>query len=51
MKHPDRHAAMTGQRILVTGGAGYIGSHTAKALARAGCIPIVRGVYQSCWTI
>ena len=28
-------------RVLVTGGAGYIGSHTAKALARAGHIPIV----------
>lgn len=27
--------------ILVTGGAGYIGSHAAKALARAGFIPIV----------
>ena len=26
--------------ILVTGGAGYIGSHTAKALARAGYYPI-----------
>ncbi len=28
-------------RILVTGGAGYIGSHTAKFLARAGFEPIV----------
>ena len=27
--------------ILVTGGAGYIGSHTAKALAKAGLQPIV----------
>lgn len=27
--------------ILVTGGAGYIGSHTAKALAEAGCRPVV----------
>lgn len=26
--------------ILVTGGAGYIGSHTCKALAAAGCLPI-----------
>ena len=26
--------------ILVTGGAGYIGSHTCKALARAGYMPI-----------
>ena len=28
-------------RVLVTGGAGYIGSHTAKALAAAGHVPIV----------
>ena len=28
-------------RILVAGGAGYIGSHTCKALARAGHTPIV----------
>ncbi len=27
--------------ILVTGGAGYIGSHTCKALARAGWLPVV----------
>lgn len=28
-------------RVLVTGGAGYIGSHTAKALAREGFEPVV----------
>lgn len=28
-------------RILVTGGAGYIGSHTCKALAQAGIEPVV----------
>src|SRR4051794_39046001 len=28
-------------QILVTGGAGYIGSHTAKQLARSGHEPIV----------
>jgi len=28
-------------RVLVTGGAGYIGSHTAKALAEAGHEPVV----------
>ena len=27
--------------VLVTGGAGYIGSHTAKALARSGHTPVV----------
>src|SRR5438034_2065640 len=26
--------------VLVTGGAGYIGSHTCKALARAGYVPV-----------
>lgn len=29
------------RRVLVTGGAGYIGSHTAKALALAGHAPVV----------
>ena len=28
-------------RVLVTGGAGYIGSHTAKLLAASGHTPIV----------
>jgi UDP-glucose-4-epimerase GalE len=28
------------QSVLVTGGAGYIGSHACKALARAGYIPV-----------
>jgi len=28
-------------RVLVAGGAGYIGSHTCKALARAGHLPVV----------
>ncbi|MER8842446.1 UDP-glucose 4-epimerase GalE [Mesorhizobium sp. M0913] len=32
---------MTSENILVTGGAGYIGSHTCKALAKAGYQPIV----------
>ncbi len=32
---------MSGQpRILVTGGAGYIGSHTCKALRMAGAVPV-----------
>lgn len=28
-------------KVLVTGGAGYVGSHTAKALRRAGCEVVV----------
>lgn len=32
---------MTGDAILVTGGAGYVGSHVCKALADAGLRPVV----------
>lgn len=32
---------MSVKRVLVAGGAGYIGSHAAKALRRAGRVPIV----------
>ncbi len=32
---------MTLKTVLVTGGAGYIGSHTCKALAAVGVKPIV----------
>ena len=32
--------ATHGRRVLVTGGAGYIGSHTCKALAAAGYSPV-----------
>ncbi|MGC9369974.1 MAG: UDP-glucose 4-epimerase GalE [Paracoccaceae bacterium] len=31
---------MTAPRVLVTGGAGFIGSHACKALAAAGCTPV-----------
>ncbi|TGT89801.1 MULTISPECIES: UDP-glucose 4-epimerase GalE [unclassified Mesorhizobium] len=31
---------MTGKAILVTGGAGFIGSHTCKLLAAAGYLPV-----------
>ena len=31
----------TASCVLITGGAGYIGSHTAKALSRAGFYPLV----------
>jgi len=33
--------AAEARRVLVTGGAGYIGSHAAKALRRAGCEVVV----------
>ena len=29
------------ETVLVAGGAGYVGSHTCKALARAGYLPVV----------
>ena len=32
---------MSSGAILVTGGAGYVGAHTCKALRRAGYIPVV----------
>ena len=31
---------MAGGNVLVTGGAGYIGSHACKALAGAGFVPV-----------
>ncbi len=31
----------TGEAVLVTGGAGFVGSHTCKALAAAGYTPVV----------
>ena len=37
----DRVDPRRAVRVLVTGGAGYIGSHTAKALALAGDEPVV----------
>src|SRR5262245_44402460 len=38
--HSSQQARMTTRAVLVTGGAGYIGSHTCKALARAGYLPV-----------
>ena len=32
---------MTSRNVLVTGGAGYVGAHACKALARAGYAPVV----------
>jgi UDP-arabinose 4-epimerase len=41
------------KKVLVTGGAGYIGSHTCKALAQAGYEPIVYDnlVYGHEWAV
>ena len=41
------------KNILVTGGAGYIGSHAAKALARAGYRPVTYDnlVYGNHWAV
>lgn len=36
-----REARMTVKRILIVGGAGYIGSHAAKAVRQAGMEPVV----------
>ena len=36
-----RGREMTAQKVLIAGGAGYIGSHAAKALHRAGRTPVV----------
>lgn len=36
-------------RVLVTGGAGYIGSHASKALARAGFEPVVFDNLSTGW--
>jgi UDP-arabinose 4-epimerase len=43
----------THRNVLVTGGAGYIGSHTCKALAQAGYTPIVYDnlVYGHEWAV
>jgi UDP-glucose 4-epimerase len=40
MRHPPVDT-LAGMKILVTGGAGYIGSTTAKALEAAGHVPVV----------
>ena len=35
--------------ILVTGGAGYIGSHACKALKEAGCVPVTFDSLETGW--
>lgn len=37
------------ERVLVTGGAGYIGSHACKALARAGFVPVAFDNLSTGW--
>ncbi len=39
--------------VLVTGGAGYIGSHTCKALAQAGYLPVTYDnlTYGHAWAV
>jgi UDP-arabinose 4-epimerase len=41
------------KNVLVTGGAGYVGSHTAKALAQSGCMPVTYDnlVYGHEWAV
>ena len=45
--------APIGRTVLVTGGAGYIGSHTCKALAGAGYVPVAYDslVYGHDWAV
>jgi UDP-arabinose 4-epimerase len=40
-RHGEKMKSANSQHVLVTGGAGYIGSHTAKALAVQGFTPVV----------
>jgi UDP-glucose 4-epimerase len=35
--HDDRERALAGQKVLVTGGAGFLGSHLCQRLRQAGC--------------
>ncbi|WP_138470125.1 UDP-glucose 4-epimerase GalE [Poseidonocella sp. HB161398] len=38
-----------GETVLVTGGAGYIGSHACKALAAAGHVPVTYDNFSTGW--
>jgi UDP-arabinose 4-epimerase len=44
---------MSAAAVIVTGGAGYIGSHACKALARAGFLPVTLDnmVYGHEWAV
>ena len=45
----QRRPLLPGATILVTGGAGYIGSHACKALARAGYLPVTFDNLSTGW--
>ena len=58
IKHPDRLTEIKGgvaltETVLITGGAGYVGSHTCKALAAGGYLPISLDnlVYGHPWAV
>lgn len=53
MQPPQFEHDLTRPTILVTGGAGYIGSHTCKALARVGYLPVTYDnlVYGHEWAV
>lgn len=53
MTSPHRNDAGGRGTVLVTGGAGYIGSHACKALARAGYLPVTYDslVYGHEWAV
>jgi UDP-glucose 4-epimerase len=40
---------MDGQKVLVTGGAGYIGSHACKALQKLGFVPVTFDNFVTGW--
>jgi UDP-glucose-4-epimerase GalE len=41
------------EAVLITGGAGYVGSHTCKALAASGCFPVTLDnlIYGHPWAV
>lgn len=41
LHHRPMHSTPSNRTVLVTGGAGYVGSHACKALSRAGYRPVV----------
>jgi UDP-glucose 4-epimerase len=40
-KFLDENSALRGKRVLITGGAGFVGSHIADLLVEAGCSEII----------